>query len=102
MNFPPAARVWSIPELQVEICRYLTPLEFRQLAQLSRQDHFKFTPNAWEKVVGLGNLLAILHPKLAIQGLGRGRPEVEVLILPTKGKACSPGQLDTPDTADGA
>jgi hypothetical protein len=59
------------------IAQYCTPSTFRTLACTSRRCYEDYTPNAWEHLDGLGNLLAVLHDSLSVKASSSGYPEVE-------------------------
>ncbi|KAF8675336.1 hypothetical protein RHS04_06711 [Rhizoctonia solani] len=73
-----AERVWNAQELQWLIAELMEPIGFRKLVQLSSQYHSKYVADAWRQLTGIGNILAILHPSLDVQALGKGRPEAQI------------------------
>ncbi|KDN36675.1 hypothetical protein RSAG8_10673, partial [Rhizoctonia solani AG-8 WAC10335] len=76
--FKASQRFWALPEMQLEVAKYIDERDFRQIILTSRQNHRRFLGDAWRRVAGIGHLLAILHDDLALRALGRGRPAVEV------------------------
>ncbi|KAG8731917.1 hypothetical protein FRC11_001582 [Ceratobasidium sp. 423] len=74
-------RFWALGEMQLEVARYLDPADFRKLVCTSRANYHRFLADAWRVVVGVGNLLAILHKDLEVRGTGEGRPQVDIPLV---------------------
>ena len=71
-------KFWALPEMQLEVAKYLEEQDFRSIIVTSRFNHKRFLADAWRSISGIGHLMGILHDDLAVHAVGRGLPEVKV------------------------